>query len=130
EAVDGATGAAAALGRFRLSRKRVRDGPEVDDRRGRRVESGNATRVRLDLAQTGRVQAAQARDAVRTPAPLELLERRHLGWVDGDDQLPAAFVTNRVFLTEAKQRARTAHAQARLERTRRVIDPDAHSARA
>src|SRR5207244_13555817 len=67
--------------------------------------------------------------AVRTPAPRELLERRHLGWVDGDDQLPAAFVTNRVFLTEAKQRARPAHAQARLERTRRVIDPAVDNAR-
>jgi hypothetical protein len=102
--------------------ERVRDGAVVGDRRRRRVQARDAGRMRLELAQRGAVEPADARDAVRGGAALELVEPRQLGRVDGDDELPASVERQALLLAVRAEQAGAAAAQRRLERAGGVID--------
>ena len=93
------------------------------------MEAGDAPRVRLELLDSRGVDTSQARHAVGPAAPLELLEPRELSAIGGDDHLPAALAGDLVLLAVLVHLAGALHAQARLQRARRVIDARVDHAR-
>jgi hypothetical protein len=105
-----------------VARERTCHLGELDDARVRRVQSRQAAHVRLDLAQLVGVEPAQALDAVRAPAALELVEPRQLTLARCDDQLADPHRADTGVLAVGVQLARTLHAQPRFQRTRRVVD--------
>src|SRR5690606_28855693 len=99
-----------------------RDGAEVDDARLGRVERGDPGGMGLDLAQLVAAQPPQPRYAVRPPAPLELVERRQLAAVEGDDELPRLLRGDPARLAVLVEEARALDAEARLQRPGGVVD--------
>src|SRR3954468_5066624 len=83
---------------------------------------GGAGGLGLDRGVLVAAEAAQAGDAVRLPAALELVQAGQLGLVERDDQLAAALSDDLVLLAEQVQVARAADAQLRLQRSRDVVD--------
>ena len=66
---------------------------------------------------------AQAGDAVRVPAPLELVEARQLLGLGGDDHLAAALGADPALVAVVVELARALDAEPRLQRSRAVVDP-------
>jgi hypothetical protein len=108
--------------------QRARHRREVHHAGLRRVQRRDPAGVRLDLAQAVGVEPAQPRHAVLTAAALELVEPGELAVVAGHDQLAAPLERDAVLLAVRVQLARALHAQACLQRPRRVVDPRVHDA--
>ena len=100
----------------------ARDGREVDDAGGRRVQAGDPGDMGLDLAQLRLGDAAQAGHGVGRAAALELVQARQLVRGQRDDQLAVGVRGDAARLAVGVQLARAGDAQARLERARLVVD--------
>jgi hypothetical protein len=98
------------------------DRGEVDDPRLGRVQRGQAGRLGLDLAQLGRAEAAQPRDAVRRRPALELVEPGQVLLAHRDHDLPARLGRDAVGVAVRVQRVRPLAAEPRLQRAGRVVD--------
>ena len=111
-----------AAARGHVVGQRPRDGGEVDDAGGGRVQGGDAPHVGLDVGQRVRAQAAQARHAVRAGPALELVQPPQLVRPDGDDDLARARQGDAVLGAEGLQELAAPAAEPGLQRPRRVVD--------
>ncbi len=103
--------------------ERLRDAPEVDDRRLGRVQRLHPRDVRLELADPVGPDQLGSRHAVLERAPVELLEPWDLRVVGGDDHLPAAQDRDPALLAVGEDPRRSLDAEPCLERAGRVVDP-------
>src|SRR5690349_3597051 len=115
-------GVDAPAGLRKVGSEGLRDLGEVDDARGRRVESRDSLGVGLDVRNLIAIEAAQARDFVRPPAALELVEALDLRLGGGDDELARTTMGDLPLGAEGVESARALHTQARLQRPRLVVD--------
>ena len=106
-----------------VARERQRDAFEVDDSRVGSVETLDAANVGLELEHPRLVDLPQAGDAVLGTAPIQLLEARDLAPRCRDDQLAAALVGNLLPVAVLIEQPAPLDAEARLQRSRRVVDP-------
>ena len=105
-----------------------RDRAVVDDPGAGGVQRRDAAHLRLDVRELLSRETPKVTGPVRPAAVLELVERRNLRLVDRDDHLPAALDGDPAAIAELVERASAAHAQARLQRARRVVDARMHDA--
>ena len=112
-----------------LARHRLGDGGVVGDRGGRRVQGDESGRMRFELADLARPDAAQARHAVLPGRPLERVQATDLVGVDGDDQLAAGVEGQPVLGAVVLEQPPAAGAQLGLEAARPVVDAGVHDPR-
>lgn len=102
---------------------RQRDATEVNDPSLRHVETANAGRVGLELADPVRLDVREPPEAVGEPAPLELRERSELAFVERDDELATELVRDPALVREPFDGFHSLAAQTRLQRPGGVVQP-------
>src|SRR5262249_36757341 len=100
----------------------ARDRLVVDDPRLRHEERRDVRGVRLDLAELGGLDAADARQPVRVAAALELVQSGPLLFACGHDDLAAAIDRDAVLLAVALEGEAALRARRRLERAGLVVE--------
>src|SRR5450755_2477570 len=93
------------------------------------MECGNPGRAGLDRAKLRFPETPQARHAVRPRSLLERVKSCHLALVGSDHKLPALVVADPEFPAERLQERHATYTQARLQRSRRVVEPGVDDAR-
>jgi hypothetical protein len=99
---------------------------EVDRAGVRRIEPEQPRGIRLQLGDGFLVDHLDVRDAVGGGASLELRKSRQLVLAGGEDELSTAVVRDPVVLAIGDEVTAPLHAQARLQRAGRVVDPGVH----
>ena len=85
------------------------------------INRGDARGVRLDFPDLFRFQFAQAEQAIGIAALPEIFQPGQFGFVRGDDNFPALFVSNAVFTTKGNHLLEAIDTEFRLLRTGLVV---------
>ncbi len=99
------------------------DRREIDRSGPGHVQTLDALRVGLYVADSRPVQTPQVGDSVGDPPPMDLLQGRYLGGVDGHEDLPVGPVLESLLGAEGAEKSDPRHAESRLQRAGPVIDP-------
>src|SRR5437667_7688856 len=86
------------------------------------MERANPAHLRLDLPEIVFVDESDAGRAVLACAHEQVVEAGELVLVDGDDDLAALLVRDAVLVAVRVELTAALHAEARLQRARRVVD--------